>query len=57
MNVVRRVENTPCLPGDKPVNTITISACGEFDQAGEDWMATLPEPLGGDKYADYPEGE
>lgn len=55
--MVRRVENTPCLPGDKPVNTITISACGEFDQAGEDWMATLPEPLGGDKYADYPEGE
>lgn len=54
-SIVRKIENMPTQPGDKPSKEVTITDCGEL--TGEEAeMATQKAPDStGDPYEDFPE--
>ncbi|CCU78258.1 peptidyl-prolyl cis-trans isomerase [Blumeria hordei DH14] len=54
-SVVRKIENLPTIPGDKPSKNVTIADCGQLaDEQVDDIAQTSPDPTG-DRYEDYPE--
>eukprot|EP01132_Coremiostelium_polycephalum_P005249 gene5249-6532_t len=54
MSVVRKIEHTETANGDKPVEPVIISNCGELKEGESDG---IPEKQGADKWEEYPEDE
>ncbi len=54
-SIVRKIENMPTQPGDKPTKEVTITNCGQlFGEEAENAAQKAPDSTG-DPYEDFPE--
>ena len=56
-SIVRKVENLPTNPGDKPSKDVTITNCGELSGDEAEIAAQKAPDSTGDPYEDFPEDQ
>ncbi|KAI9048574.1 hypothetical protein LZ554_007407 [Drepanopeziza brunnea f. sp. 'monogermtubi'] len=56
-SIIRKIENLPTQPGDKPSKEVTITNCGELTGEEADAAETKAPDSTGDPYEDFPEDQ
>jgi peptidyl-prolyl isomerase D len=56
-SLVRKIENLPTQPGDKPTKEVTITSCGELTGLEAEAASQKTPDSTGDPYEDFPEDQ
>lgn len=56
-SIIRKIENLPTNPGDKPSKDVTITDCGELSGDEAETAAVKAPDSTGDPYEDFPEDQ